>query len=365
MPVVKLWALILLLLAVAALALLIGSRSEEPAPGRSLATEDTPGEHGPRLVGHPAEAVVVVRGRVTDENGDPVTDLGIRIDGRGSTPCGTDARFEVKGLAPGVHEFQALRGTETIGKPVSLEIQPGPGVYEVELVVPPVRTIVGHVIDHLSAAVAGAGIAFKNASGTGFPHSTTTSTDGSFRVSVPTAGTYMALVDGQRVEGTYEAGQQDAIVLLPDPSQLRIRIVDPSGALVPRAKLMVTTGAAMRSQSMTHEVVGGLHTEDVSQWGVDTDLYVTNPCDEDGRPLPLCSRRLENVDPTTRDLEIQLSAGRPLTGRTVDEEGSPFPRSASRCRIRTLRPVTKMSVSPCPMRRAASSSRQFLRVILS
>lgn len=104
---------------------------------------------------------------------------------------------------------------------------------------------------------------------------------------------------------------------------LRIRILDPDGVLVPRAKLTVRTGTAMRGSSQAHEVVGGVHIEDVSRWGTRTDLRITHPRDADGNVLPLCEHTVPQVDSTLRELEIRLTQGRRLTGRVVNEDDVP------------------------------------------
>ena len=123
----------------------------------------------------------------------------------------------------------------------------------------------------------------------------------------------------------------------PEKSQMRIRIVGPDDRPVPKVRLTVLTGTARRGSSVRHEVVEGLHVADKSHWGPRTELWVLNPRDERGEPLPLGPAYVGEVDRAKDELTIRLTLGRQLVGQVVDHEDRPV----SGVRITVRRPQVR------------------------
>ena len=282
---------------------------------------------GPNAPSERTAVVFEIHGQVVDREGTPVSAVAVQM----SEPLrfarsDDDGRFRFTREDAGTVTLKARRAFGSVGDPLQVTLVEGRPHYEVKLVVPRSWILAGHVVDRRNEPIASAQVAIGEASRPEGPHEHAISADdGSFLVRLWSPGSYVALVNGQRVAGVYEADEQDVTLRVLGAEGLRIRILGPDDVPIPKVKLTIHTGSGRRGTSKSHEVVGGVFFQDRTQLGTRTTIQAQDPRDEDGEPMSLGPRGVDGVDRDQAEVVLRLPAGRRVTGRILHHDGTPAP----------------------------------------
>jgi hypothetical protein len=320
-----------------------GSFSIRPVPDRHLCLNFGPDPSKPiqRVNGvwakdPPVEARLPslrsVRGRAVSVSGDPAPDVAVRFlvegggagapspttrtaaDGTFAFPEVPDRQFRLWFGGPLAQESGDFLEKRTEAYPV--------GTNGVEVALERAFAIEGVVEDADGKPQSLAWLAASAEDrAAGVPrHHDSTDERGKFRITGLRAGNYrvQAARDESRAmaEGV-AAGTRGLRLRLSDEGAVRGRVVDASGALVPRAQVYVTSVGPQGVSSI------GVTADEQGRFGVAGDKGTDYVVEAEGGSRG--KARVESVPGGTRDLEVRLGASRggALSGRVLDAEGRP------------------------------------------
>ncbi len=274
-----------------------------------------------------------IAGRVLSVDGSPAADAVvfavIPASGDSTTErdvkSGADGTFRLRGLPSGKIAVRARRNECADSAELTFVLAPGDEVANAELRLRRGGTIEGRVLDQEDRPITAVEVRAHSASTYSSLRSTTTATDGSYRLERVTPGTVMVSVnvsDGAEIDGSRSVLVEDGDVARVDfggRPEGRILVLGTVRAGAPLAGAELTfyamTGSE-QSQRATKTDVAGHYELRLPGPG---DYWIQVDAAKAGR----LSQHVEIPDVAEHVLDFDLGVGR-LAGRVLDADGKPL-----------------------------------------